>query len=46
MLPDNCFNLEAAARRLRTARRQRATRFAPPAWPASRGPQPNPRRAD
>ncbi|SNY42248.1 hypothetical protein SAMN05421748_106267 [Paractinoplanes atraurantiacus] len=48
MLPDNRFGVENNARgvrrRLLSGRRGRADRFAPPEWPVSRGPTPNPRR--
>ncbi|MBM2619911.1 hypothetical protein JIG36_30805 [Actinoplanes sp. LDG1-06] len=47
MLPDNRFGIENnARRRLSGSRRKRAGRFAPPEWPVSRGPTPNPRRED
>ncbi|GAA0502148.1 hypothetical protein Ade02nite_37740 [Paractinoplanes deccanensis] len=49
MLPDNRFGIETTARgvrrRLTAGRNGRAARFAPPEWPVSRGPTPNPRRA-
>jgi hypothetical protein len=50
MIPGHNFALELAAtelrRRARAARagHHRAARFAPPEWPPSRGPTPNPRR--
>jgi hypothetical protein len=50
MIPGNDFALEQAAADLRRralksrSRRQRAAGFAPPEWPPSRGPTPNPRR--
>lgn len=47
MLPADKFTLESRAhhlrRRLLTARRARAERFAPTDWPRARGPSPNPR---
>lgn len=50
MIPGHNFALELAAselrRRARTDRAEhhRTARFAPPEWPPSRGPTPNPRR--
>jgi hypothetical protein len=49
MIPGNHYAVEQAAtdlrRRVRESRigRHRATGFAPPEWPPSRGPTPNPR---
>jgi hypothetical protein len=49
MIPGNHFALEQAAANLRhraltsRTRKPRATDFAPPEWPPSRGPTPNPR---
>jgi hypothetical protein len=45
MLPDNRYGLEnSVRRRLKSGLRKRTDRFAPPEWPVSRGPTPNPRR--